>query len=101
MKKVIVFVLIFSLSLNFVYGKKPVIPAELRGTSSVQDVGFASVDVRNKSGVTALMEAAWKSTNPDVIERLVKLGANINAQNKNGLTALRGAETDLRIWTTS
>lgn len=65
-------------------------------TASVEDVSSAvahgaDVNTKNEDGVTALMIAAFWSTNPDIIERLVKLDADVNARSEAGVTALMSA----------
>lgn len=44
--------------------------------------------IRDSDGMTALMYAAEKSTNPEIIRILIQAGSNVNAADKNGTTAL-------------
>ena len=44
--------------------------------------------IRDSEGMTALMYAAEKSTNPEIIRILIQAGSDVNAKDKNGTTAL-------------
>lgn len=49
------------------------------------------VDVKDEEGRTALMWAAMKDFSPDTTRLLVGLGASLNAQDNNGMTAMHYA----------
>ncbi len=51
----------------------------------------ANVNARDDDGETALMRAAEKSSNPEVVAILLRAGANVNARDDDGETALEKA----------
>ena len=51
----------------------------------------ANVNMTSNIGSTALMNAAWRATSPNVISALINAGADVNARNDQGQCALTQA----------
>ena len=94
MKRIlIVSALICSLCSSLAYGENPLLSDAFWKTATVEDVDSAvasgaDVNATDKMGVTALMRAARFTPNPEVIERLLKLGADASYKNMFGRKAL-------------
>ena len=99
MKRILIIsALICSLCSSFAYGENPLLSIKFWKTASVEDVNSAvangaDINASDKVGVTALIYAARFSPNPEVIERLLKLGADVSYKNTLNLrTALAEAK---------
>ena len=94
MKKILIIsALMCSLCSSLAYGENPLLSDAFWKTATVEDVDSAvasgaDVNASDKRGVTALMRAARFTPNPEVIERLLKLGADASYKNMFGRTAL-------------
>jgi len=73
-------------------------PAYADGAGTVLRAG-ADVNTRNKYGDTPLMEAA-RFNSPEIIERLLKAGANAKAKNNEEKTAIDYAKENENIYKT-
>ena len=73
---------------------------ELAGTGGVNEVrsvlGIVSdINAKDNNGMTALMWAAWKNPNLEVIRIIINAGADVSVKDDNGNTALDYAKKDL------
>ena len=81
---VIISVLACSLCSSLAYGENALLSEAFWKTATVKDVNSAvangaDVNARYDEEYTALFIAASVNTNPEVVEELVKLGADVNA----------------------
>jgi ankyrin repeat protein len=73
---------------------------EIAGTGSVNEVravlGIVSdINAKDNNGMTALMWAAWKNPNLEVIKIIIDAGADVSIKDNSGNTALDYAKKDL------
>jgi len=73
---------------------------EIAGTLGVNEVNAAlgtvsDINAKDNSGMTALMWAAWKNPNLEVMRVLINVGADVSIQDNEGNTALDYAKKDL------
>ena len=103
MKKIIKAIVYFCLfvgllSCSSAFGKIDVFEiVATRGVSEVRAViGLLSdINEKDKGGMTALMWAAWKNPNLEVIKVLIDAGADVSIMDNSGNTALDYAKRDL------
>jgi ankyrin repeat protein len=86
MKRILIIsALTFLLCSSLAYGENPLPSGGFWKTATVEDVNSAvasgaDVNARDEYGQTALMTAARFNPSPEIVNQLVKLGADVNAE---------------------